>query len=120
MTFEVKLDEINQLIHARFNADSTIEDWKNALEIVMKLYGETNIYHVLVDVRKQTDLAGTFDLFEFASNLPHSMVFAVLCDLQLDEHRFIETVATNRGITVKDFDSEQDAIDWLNKLPDKK
>lgn len=116
MTKNVILDEKNQLIQVRFTAESTVADWRAALKEVVKLSKEKEIYRVLVDVREQTSLAGTFDLFDFASSLPNYVAFAVLCELHSEEHRFIENVATNRGKMVKDFDSEQNAIEWLKNF----
>jgi hypothetical protein len=116
---EVKVDAENQLIRVHFGSDSTIDDWKSTLLEVERLFGETGFCRVLVDVRKQTNLASTITLFDFCIHLPRSVAFAVLCESHLEEHRFIENVATNRGITVKDFDSEQDAIEWIKKWPNR-
>ena len=119
MTEEVKLDGKKEFIRVQFGSDSTVENWKSALVQVKRLSEETGICRVLIDVRKQTDLASTFELFTFGANLPRSIAFAVLCEIHIDNHRFIENVATNRGLTVKDFDSEKDAIEWLKNWPNK-
>jgi hypothetical protein len=86
---------------------------------VRRLSEETGIRRVLIDVREQTNLADTMELFNFATNLPKSIAFAVLCDIYIDDHRFIEKVAKSRSIAVKDFSSEQDAIEWLKNWPNK-
>ena len=112
---EPVLDNKNRLMRVYYGPDSTLEDWKKSLEEVIRLSEETGIHCVLIDVREQESLAGTVELFKFGSGLPTHLTFAVLCDLHLDEHRFIENVAINRGITVRDFDSEQAAIDWLKE-----
>jgi hypothetical protein len=117
MPEEVKFDEEKQLMCVQFGADSTVEDWKSTLVQVERLSRETGIRRVLVDVRKQTELASTAVLYEFGSQLPLFIAFAVLCEIHLGNHRFIEDVAGNRGIAVKDFDSEQDAIEWLKNWP---
>jgi hypothetical protein len=119
MPEQVTFDAEKQLIRVQFVSDSTVENWKSALVQIERLSEETGICRVLVDVRKQTDLANTIELFTFASKLPRFMVFAVLCEIHLDHHRFIENVATNRGMTIRDFDSEQDAIEWLKNRPNK-
>ena len=119
MPEEVKLNTEKQLMRLQFGSDSTVENWKSALVQVERLSEETGICRVLVDVRKQTNLAGIGILFDFATRLPRSIAFAVLCEIHLDVHHFIENVATNRGITVKDFDSEQNAIEWLKNWPNK-
>jgi hypothetical protein len=119
MLEEVKIDPENQIMRVQFGSDSTVENWKRALVQVEHLSEETGICRLLVDVKKQAELASTMTLFDFASNLPRSIAFAILCELHLDNHRFIENVATNRCIAVKDFDSEKSAIEWLKNRPNK-
>lgn len=113
----VRLDTEKKLLRVQFTSDSTVENWKSALEQVERLSEDTGICRVLVDVRKQEDLASASERYDFGSHLPHSIAFAVLCEIHLDDHRFIEIVATKRGARVKDFKSEQDAIEWLEKWP---
>jgi hypothetical protein len=115
----VTLDSENRLIRVQFGSDSKVDNWKSALVEVRQLSEETGICRVLVDVREQTDLASTMDLFDFATSLPRSIAFAVLCELHHEDHHFIETVAKNRGILVQDFDSEEKAIEWLMNWPNK-
>ena len=119
MLEEVTIDMESQLMRVQFDSDSTVENWKSALVQVERLSEESGLCRLLVDVRKQTDLADTMTLFDFGSHLPRSIRYAVLCESHLEEHRFIETVATNRGIDIKDFDSEQNAIEWLKEWPNK-
>jgi len=120
MLEEIEIDRENQLMRVQFGSDSTVENWKRALVQVEHLSEETGFHRVLVDVRKQKDLANTMSLFDFGAHLPNSIAFAVLCELHLEDHRFIEDVAKNRGIIVEDFDSEQNAIEWLKKWPNKR
>ena len=119
MLEEVKIDPENQIMRVQFGSDSTVENWKMALVQVERLSEDTGICRLLVDVRKQTDLASTMTLFDFASHLPRSIAFAVLCELDLEKHHFIENVATIRGIAIKDFDSERSAIEWLKNWPNR-
>lgn len=101
------------MLRVQFGSNSTIENWKSELEQVERLSEEQDIYRVLVDVREQTDIGSASERYNFGSHLPHSIAFAVLCEQQLVDHHFIELVATCRGASVKDFDSERDAIKWL-------
>ena len=113
MPHEVWLDTERTLLRVLFASNATIEDWKRALEQVEYLAEETGIRCVLFDVRTQTDIASASERYDFASHLPCTIAFAVLCELYLAEHRFIEVVASGRGAVVKNFNSEQDAIQWL-------
>jgi hypothetical protein len=119
MLKKVRLDSEEQLIRVQFCSYSTVEDWKSSLVLVRRLSEETGIRRVLIDVREQTNLADTMELFHFATNLPKSIAFAVLCEIYIEDHRFIENVAKSRSIAVKDFSSEQDAIEWLKNWPNK-
>ena len=119
MSGEIGIDSKNQLIRVEFGSESTVGDWKKALEQVQAQADKTGICRILVDVRKQTNLADSGQLFDFAANLPRSLAFAVVCEINLEDHRFIETVATNRSILVKDFKAEPDAIEWLKEWPNK-
>ena len=120
MANAVELDAENQLLRVQFSSGSTVENWKKTLVQVKRLSKKTGIFRVIVDVRKQTNIANTFELFDFGSRLPSHLAFAVLCEIHLEAHRFIETVATNRGILVKDFDSDQYAMEWLKNIPNKR
>jgi len=106
-------DTENQLIRVQFGSSSTIADWKRALVQIQRLSEETGICRLLVDVRKQTDMGDTDALFDFVSQLPRSIAYAVLCEIHLDIHRFIENISIVKGINVKDFYSEHNAIAWL-------
>ena len=115
----IKLDTENQMLRAQFFSDSTIEAWKNAQIQVERLSEETGIRRVLVDIQEQTVRASTSKLYEFGSQLLGFMAFAVLCDITNKDYYFIESVAKNRGINTKLFDSEEDAVEWLRKWPNK-
>ena len=116
---ELVLDSENGLIKIFYGPDSKIEDWKKSLGELLEVSEKTGIYRVLIDVRKQKKLADTLALFNFGSHLPTHLSFAVLIELHQEEHRFIENVAVNRGITVKGFTSEQEATDWLMQIPNR-
>ena len=86
-------------------------------KIFFQLFEETGIRRALVDVRKQQVAGPTFELFEFANDIPSGMAFAVLSDLHHGDHEFVETVALNRGKYVRLFGSEEQAIEWLITQP---
>jgi hypothetical protein len=117
MQNEVIFDAEKQLLRVQFSTDSVVEDWKSAMIQIERLSEKTGVRRVLVDIRKQTELASIADLFYFGSQLPRQIAFAVLCDIHKKEYHFIETVARNRSITGKNFEIEQDAIKWLENWP---
>ena len=112
----IRVDAANQLIRLEFDQHATMEDWKEAQVLVLPLSNETGIRRVLVDVRKQEGIKQMGKLFEFGAGIPNAMAFAVLSEPNRADHRFVETVALNRGKNVRLFHgSEADAIEWLKK-----
>ena len=113
----IEVDKEKQLLRVLFGPHASVKDWKKALTGVQRLSEETGIRRVLVDVQAQKKTAGTGTLFEFGSHLPLGIAFAILCDLDREDHHFVETIASNRGIPIQDFDSEQEALEWLADWP---
>ena len=110
----VTVDTERRFIRFQFDAGATLEDWLEARAIFLRLSGETGIRRALVDVRQQKAAGPTVELFEFGQNLPSGVVFAVLSDPRSDDHKFVETVALNRGKNVRlFFGPEEEAIAWL-------
>lgn len=119
MTQEVKLDSNKRLLYVAFDRNSTVDSWKASLGELVRLSAESGITRAILDARRQESLASTTELYRFASNLPRHMAFAFLYDRNLAEYQFLETVAVNRGLSVKSFVSEQEASDWLRNQPDR-
>ena len=110
----ITVDAERRFLRFQFDQGATVRDWVEAQATFLRLSDETGIRRALVDVRKQQVAGGVLDLFEFGHNIPSGMVFAVLSDPQSDDHKFVETVALNRGKDVRlFFGSEDEAIEWL-------
>jgi hypothetical protein len=75
-------------------------------------------YKILLD---ETDLQyslGTFETFKSATyiseNIPHNVRIAIVCRPEnYDSANFRETVAVNRGLTIKVFTMYKNAENWL-------
>lgn len=118
MRGRVKVDAEKQLIRFEFEQRATMQDWKEAQVMLLRLSEETGLTRVLVDVRKQQMVEQTPELFHFGANIPSTMVFAVLSEPHRSDHRFVETVALNRGKNVSlFFGPEEGAIEWLMNWP---
>ena len=112
----VTIDAERRFLRFQFDQHATVTDWVEARKIFFQLFEETGIRRALVDVRKQQVAGPTFELFEFANDIPSGMVFAVLGDPHSDDHKFVEIAALNRGKNVRlFFGSEDEAIEWLTK-----
>ena len=104
-----------RFLRFEFDPNATVDDWKKAQALLMQLVKETGIQRVLVDVRSQKASGHFAELFNFGAGIPDGMAFAVLADPGREDYRFIETVALNRGKTVRLFppDREAAAVRWL-------
>ena len=110
----ITVDAERRFLRFQFDHGATVKDWVEARAIFLQFAVETGIRRALVDVRKQKVAGPMLELFEFGHNIPSGMAFAVLSDPQSDDHKFVETVALNRGKNVRlFFGSEEEAIEWL-------
>jgi hypothetical protein len=110
----VTVDLERRFLRFQFDQRATVKDWVEARAIFLRLSGETGIRRALVDVRNQRITGPAMELFDFGEDIPLGMVFAVLSDPHSDDHRFVETVALNRGKNVRlFFGPEEEAIGWL-------
>jgi len=110
----ITVDPQGRFLRFQFGPGATIRDWVEAREICLRLSEQTGIRRALVDVRRQQVAGPVIELFEFAHQVPPGMVFAVLSDPHSNDHKFVETVALNRGKNVRlFFAAEEEAIEWL-------
>ena len=110
----ITVDAKRRFLRFQFDQRATVVDWVEARAIFLRLAEETGIRRALVDIRKQQATGPVMELYEFGHNIPSGMVFAVLSHPHSEDHKFVETVALNRGKTVRlFFGSEEKAIEWL-------
>lgn len=116
MAAEVSYDATNHMIRVRVQGEETIEDWEASKAQIIKLNSERGCSNVLVDAREQQAAPGMLELFEFATHWPPTIRVAKLVGPKTRAAQgFVETVAVNRGIPMKDFTNERDAMAWLIK-----
>jgi hypothetical protein len=78
--------------------------------------------NILVDARQLTGLMAVFDRVELGLHFQKHWdqvirIAAVVREEDLPEHRVFENVAANRGLRVRMFSSEGDAVSWLATEP---
>ena len=114
MRAAITVDEQRRFLRFQFDEHATVNDWREAQAAFLRLSKETGIRRALVDVRNQKAAGPEIDLFEFGRDIPSGMMFAVLSNPHRGDHKFVETVALNRGKNVRlFFGSEKEAIEWL-------
>lgn len=110
----VTVDAERRFLRFQFDAGATVKDWLEGRAVFLRLTEETGIRRALVDIRKPQVAGSLTELFEFGHNIPSGMAFAVLSGAPSENHKFVETVALNRGKNVRlFFGSEDEAIEWL-------
>ena len=91
------------------------EDIQKSIERVNQL-SLSGINRVLVDTTKQIKLPSTFDVFEIFSMFPRGIKVALLVSKNqstFGDINFAETVAMNRGISVRVFETREESLSWL-------
>ena len=120
MPEEVIYDERSQLIRVRAWGRDTIQDWESSKAKVMKLYACHGCRRLLVDTCEQESAPGTIEIFDFGTNWPSDIRCAIVVGERThDQQQFLETVACNRGLPIKVFASDNEALQWLHKWPNK-
>jgi hypothetical protein len=111
--------EVNKdYLCVRFSGEYSLNDVKRCTSEIVRAYGQHGITRVLVDI---TNIAGRIDLWhhfrqvEYLSTLLSQRVRMALVTLpeQGEPAHFIETVAMNRGLILRQFTGLEEAIEWL-------
>jgi hypothetical protein len=107
------------IIEVRSYGEVSEQELTSSREEVSEIIRERGIKKVLVDACDLTSLPSTFPLFLFGKSfadediLRTMMMAAVTSEKTTKDVAFIETVARNRGVEMRIFDSTDAAIDWL-------
>ena len=116
MTGELKVNRGLEIIELRSYGAVSREEVIESMNKINQLSEETGIKLLLVDSRQVDAMPSTVDQFELTSKFPRFLKMAVLilADAELLEtYKFGETVGFNRGIPIRIFVSESEAIEWL-------
>lgn len=106
--------EAQQIIRVDSSGHTSIEEWNNALDRVLKINASTGVAQVLIDTRRQISSPNTLHLFDFAVGLPVALRFAlIVSEKTKTDLDFMETVGSNRGKSIRLFRDYQQALDWL-------
>jgi hypothetical protein len=82
---------------------------------VSEIAAAEGITSVLVDTTEQESLPSTLDIHSLFAQFPRVLRVALISTKQptADDVHFIETVAVNRGISIRVFPNRDDAEMWL-------
>lgn len=118
MPDELYVDDATNIIKVRSYGIVSRDDIAASMEKTRQIIEQRGIYKALVDTRDQEKMPSTFDVFQLFSTLPNNLRAAlVVQDNQVtaEGQKFAETVCLNRGIQVRIFSSEDEALTWLQE-----
>jgi len=94
-------------------------------EFARKLGKEHDCQKFLFDMRLAEIIGGTMETYETGTvpvdvdHTQHTQKIALLYEGILSEHKFLETVATNRWYQLRVFNNLDHAMHWLNSVASK-
>lgn len=123
MDYELEIDQDAGFVTARLSGVRRPEALLQAAAEVTTSCRERGMFRLLIDVRTMTGKLDTLETFDVAGRgIPNRtearrLVRSAILDRSenIERIRFFETVAVNRGLTVKVFDDEAQAIRWLQE-----
>ena len=116
MPSRIWADTDTGILEVRSFGEVTLDDLRSQIAEITRLAAETGIRKVLVDTLGEESLPSTFDFFDFMSNLPTDLVYAMYSNRTQQTHadmEFGETVALNRGIRIRHFSDRDSALSWI-------
>lgn len=116
MPDELYVDEAIDVIKVRSYGVVSKKDIAVSMEKTRQIMEEKGINKVLVNTLDQEKMPGTYDVFQLFSTLPRDLRAALIVQenqTTAESQKFAETVCLNRGIQVKIFQSEDEALFWL-------
>ncbi len=117
----VEIIEELEIIQIISSGAVTKEDLFNSRQTVSKICQERGITRVLVDTTSITSLPDTLHLFKHSMSLkepeiPRNVKFAIIVSDKIsDDASFIEIVAQNRHVNIRNCKSRDQALSWLLK-----
>jgi glycerol-3-phosphate responsive antiterminator len=119
MSYKLQFKEEHSIIEVIYNQETDYNTRLMALEeVVHYIKLKERKYNLLIDVQNIKTLLTTNQEYEFGVKLSTSKEImgcqvAVLKKAQTDQNKFINTVAINRGYSLKVFTCYDEAFKWL-------
>jgi len=120
MPDKIRVNENLGIIEVKSLGEVSKDDIEQSIAKVREIYNERNIKKILVDTRRQETMPDTLDIFDLFSTFPREFKLALLIvesQATAEDISFGETVGVNRGVLVKIFYDEEQALQWLETLP---
>ncbi len=114
----IELNPEKRIIEIRSYGTVEGGDIENTIKLITKINEQSGVDKVLVDTTEQESMPSTFREFSIFSELPRIFRIALLANQDqptAEDIRFVETVARNRGIQMKIFNTRKEALEWLEE-----
>ncbi len=106
----------DQCLHVRLTGHQDLEVLQQLVHDIVDQCMATTCRHVLVDARESTGAMNTVDKYELgmtAASFSMSGIKVACVDMGERTDYFFETVAVNRGVSVRIFTDYDEAQAWL-------
>lgn len=118
MSHSLEYREKDGYVLLRMFGDLNAEVARPAIKAWLAMAAEYDCKRVLIDYTDCNVTESTIGMFDLAAKLgdvgvPRTMPIAAVAAGDLEDHRFVETVAQNRGWTYKVFTDLEEAERWL-------
>ena len=120
MPFEISIFKEGGYIRIRHYGEISVAEIGDARNAAIKKVLRHFIFKILVDVCEVTNKLSTLDAFSATSD--HSKIkrpglrgAIVAREDQMEDARFMENVAVNRGMNIRAFHDMERALSWLLK-----
>lgn len=114
----IKLNKDQGIIEIRSYGKVENSDIENSIRRVTEIYKQSGVNKVIVDTTEQESMPSTLKIYSLFSLFPRDLLVAMVVNQEQPTKgniRFAESVAQNRGIRIKQFNSREDALKWLKK-----
>ncbi|MBN1305197.1 MAG: hypothetical protein JXA13_12245 [Anaerolineales bacterium] len=120
MPYTVSFDEKDNVIGVRVSGDATREQHYAALNEALQLCQQNRCGRLIVDLRAldttHFSITGCFTFGESLSEKPALLKIAHVMPTDKkarEDVRFVSTVEANRGVLTSEFETVEDAREWL-------
>ncbi len=121
MSYRIGRVDNSKILIVTYEGSLDLQTRLDALEEIKKIIRDENLdADLLIDVRNSTSLLSTMEEYEFGKTLAgtkelKNSLVALLRLGKGNQNQFINNVAVNRGYMLREFTSEDAAMDWLRE-----
>ena len=94
----------------------TYEEGRSTVHKLLDMVRDSGIRKVISDTRRQAFRPSSIKVYNLGNHLPRNVQFALVVSSKQptsESISFLNTVARNRGIHIKTFESKNKALAWL-------